>query len=163
MIPGFKFIEEKTGIPSCVTGALILIWQLYKFFSGAYNDEIILVIGSVYPFLKSVEALQTDTDVEDDKTWLTYWMCFGTFTIFDMHTDFILGIIPFYYTMKLLFLLWLQLPLGPFMGANIIYKFILNPIFKVIGPWIKDFAERHADEVYEMQREAEANFADIQK
>ena len=90
-------------------------------------------------------------------------MCFGTFTIFDMHTDFILDIIPFYYTMKLLFLLWLQLPLGPLMGAKVVYKFILNPIFKVIGPWINAFAERHADDVYKMRREAEANFADVKK
>ena len=163
VIPGFKWFEEKTGIPCSILALFILVWQLYKFFSGDYNDEIILVIGSFYPFLKSLQALQTDTDVEDDKTWLTYWMCFGTFTIFDMHTDFILDIIPFYYTMKLLFLLWLQLPLGPLMGANIVYKFFLNPIFKVIGPWINKFAERHADDVYAMRREAEANFADVKK
>ena len=88
-------------------------------------------------------------------------MCFGMFTIFDMHTDWILSIIPFYFTIKLFFLLWLQLPLRELMGAKVVYSFVLEPIFRLIGPWIKAFAEKHADEVYEMRREAEANLAEI--
>ena len=83
--------------------------------------------------------MKTDTDVEDDKTWLTYWMCYGAFTVADMNVGFLLSIIPFYWTMKLFFLIWLQLPLGPFMGAKIVYRFIVKPLFKVAGPAIIAF------------------------
>ena len=131
--------------------------------SGNLSKEIAILIGTIYPALKSIQALQTDTDVEDDRTWLTYWLCYGAFTVADMHVGWILSFIPFYYTMKLFFLIWLQLPLGPFMGAKIIYRFFLMPIFRVIGPAINAFTERHADEIYELKREYNEGMADLQK
>lgn len=45
--------------------------------------------------------------MEDDKTWLTYWMCYGTLTVVDMHVGWILEIIPFYWTLKVFFIFWL--------------------------------------------------------
>ena len=99
---------------------------VYKAFSGEMAKEIALLVGTVYPFFKSVQALQTDTDPEDDTTWLTYWMCYGCFTVADMHVGFLLEIIPFYYTLKLALFIWLQLPLGDAMGAKLIYR--LSPM-----------------------------------
>ena len=80
-------------------------------------------------------------------------MCYGAFTVADMHIGWILSIIPFYYTLKLFLFIWLQLPLGPFMGAKIVYRFILKPIFRLVGPAINAFAERHADDMYHLEWE----------
>jgi len=117
----------------------------------------------MYLAFKSIQALQTDTDPEDDSTWLTYWMCYGCFTVADMNIGWVLNIIPFYYTMKLFFLIWLQLPLGPFMGAKIVYRVILKPLFKIVGPAIIRFQERHADDIYDLQKSVNNNLADMQK
>ena len=105
--------------------------------------------------------MQTDTDVEDDRTWLTYWLCYGCLTVADMHVGWILSFIPFYWTLKLFFMIWLMIPLGPFMGAKVVYRFFLMPMFRVLGPAINAFAARHADDIYAMKNEMSAGMADL--
>jgi len=139
-----------TGIPASLQAFCFLNVLVWKAVTGQLSREIALLVGTVYPFFKSVQALQTDTDVEDDKTWLTYWMCYGCFTVADMHVEWLLSFIPGYFILKLLLFIWLQLPLGPFMGAKIVYRWILQPIFRCIGPAINRFAERHADDLYKL-------------
>ena len=131
--------------------------------TGELAAEIALLVGTFYPFFKSIQALQTDTDIEDDKTWLTYWMCYGGFTVIDMHIGWILDVIPFYYTLKLFLFIWLQLPLGNFMGAKIVYKWFLQPVFRCIGPIIVRFRERHADEVYKLNWDMQKNLEQLKK
>ena len=65
------------------------------------------LVGTVYPAFRSVKALKTVLDPEDDKIWLTYWVVYGFSTTADLYLSFILQIVPFYYTAKLLFYLWL--------------------------------------------------------
>ena len=148
VIPLVGKVQSLTGIPATLQALILLGVLIWKALSGELASEIAVLVGTFYPFFKSIAALQTDTDFEDDKTWLTYWMCYGCFTVADMHIGWILEIIPFYYTMKLLLLVWLQLPLGPLMGAKIVYRVFLKPIFRCIGPAIKAFQERHSDQVY---------------
>ena len=64
-------------------------------------------MGTVYPALKSIRALQTDTDPEDDKQWLAYWIIYGTVVVADIYVHIILQFIPMYYFCKLCFFLWL--------------------------------------------------------
>ena len=49
------------------------------------------------------------------------------------------------------------------MGAKIVYKFFLQPLFRFIGPAINDFAARHADDVYAMQFDVNAGMEDIKR
>lgn len=83
-------------------------------------------------------------------------MCYGAFYVADLHVGWVLSIIPFYYLFKLFFLIWLQLPLGPVMGAKVVYGFIVKPLFTFLGPAIKRFTERHADEAYELSHDLTA-------
>ena len=106
-IPLLTKIQKLTGIPAIFQAGFLLFYLIYMAFTGQLANEIALLVGTLYPALKSIRALQTDTDIEDDKTWLTYWMCYGAFTVADMHIGWILQIIPFYYMMKLLLLVWL--------------------------------------------------------
>ena len=134
---------------------------MWKAISGNLSKEFAILIGTIYPALKSIQALQTDTDVEDDRTWLTYWLCYGCLTVADMHVGWIMSFIPFYWTLKLFFLIWLQMPLGPFMGAKIVYRFFLMPMFRVLGPAINRFAASHADDIYAMKSEMSAGMVDL--
>ena len=107
VLPFVSKVQSVTGFPASIQAGIFLFVLLWKAVTGELAKEIAILVGTLYPVLKSVQALQTDTDVEDDKTWLTYWMCFGCLTVADMHVGWILEIIPFYYTMKLFFLVWL--------------------------------------------------------
>jgi receptor expression-enhancing protein 5/6 len=84
------------------------------------------VITVVYPGFKSIKALETKDDDEDDKLWLTYWCVFGVFTLVDEFGFIILNLIPFYFYIKLLFFLWLMAPQTK--GATVVYSYILKPL-----------------------------------
>ena len=64
--------------------------------------------------------------------------------------------------LKLFLLIWLQLPLGPAMGANVVYKFLLQPIFRCIGPVIKRFRAKNADEMYEIKGDMASSMSELQ-
>jgi receptor expression-enhancing protein 5/6 len=65
------------------------------------------LVGTVYPCLKSIHALKTTSDSEDDKIWLTYWCVYGFSSFADLNIGWILNNFPGYYVFKLLFFLWL--------------------------------------------------------
>ena len=162
-IPVFAKVQEWTGLSSSFQALIIVNILVWKAVTGELAPEIALIVGTVYPFFKSIQALQTDTDIEDDRTWLTYWMCYGCFTVLDMHIGWVLNIIPFYYTLKLMLFIWLQMPLGPFMGAKMVYRWFLKPVFRCIGPAIQRFSERHADEVYQLNWDLQKNLDSLKK
>ena len=65
---------------------------------------------------------------EADKQWLTYWAVFGFLSIIDQFTGVILGLIPFYYPLKLALLIFLAHPSTH--GAEFIYINIVLPFWK---------------------------------
>ena len=89
-LPLVERIQKATGIPASMQAFGMLFYLVWMALTGQLANEIALLVGTIYPALKSIQALQTDTDVDDDKTWLTYWMCYGAFTVADMHAGWIL-------------------------------------------------------------------------
>jgi len=60
---------------------------------------------------------------EDDTQWLMYWVIFGIFTVFESISDYSLYWVPFYYELKLGFLISLQirsLNIAPFLFRNFV-------------------------------------------
>jgi receptor expression-enhancing protein 5/6 len=68
-----------------------------------------VIITVVYPAVQSIKALESK-EGDDDKTWLTYWVVFGVFTLLDEFVGFILEYIPFYFYLRLAFFLYLMAP-----------------------------------------------------
>jgi len=87
---------------------------------------IIDMIGFLYPMYASVKALETDGK-EDDSQWLMYWIIFGIVKIFETVFGFLLPIIPFYYMIKVLLLIWCYHPTTK--GARIVYENVIKPTF----------------------------------
>ena len=54
--------------------------------------------------------MQVRNDTSEAARWLTYWAVFGTITALERLFDKIVPWIPYYSTVKLALLLWLQLP-----------------------------------------------------
>ena len=88
-----------------------------------------MTIGVLLPAHFSFKALAT-ADREDDKQWLTYWTVFSLFILLELFFGALLSYIPFYFFLKMAFLIWLFLPI--FQGASILYDNIIGKIFKQI-------------------------------
>ena len=122
-----EIITRKTGINAVlVLGALIA--SLVVVVLGIMEREVTSVVGIVLPAIWSLKAIET-SDKEDDKQWLTYWTVFGSFIVAEMFLEiFIRKYIPFYFLIKIVFLMWLFLP--NLQGAKLIYDKVLYVFFK---------------------------------
>ena len=104
-----KKISEATGAPqkTVLQGLLGLIILFIVF--GVGSSLLTNVIGVAYPAFMSFVALESE-GADDDKQWLTYWVVFGLFSILDQFAGILLRLIPFYYVLKVAFLVWMFHP-----------------------------------------------------
>ena len=123
-------IEKRTEVnPKVLLGglALALVLTTTKWFSS-YVTCLVGVLCPTYMTLKVIESPEDG----DDKQYLTYWVVYGLFSVIDVFTAFLVNRIPFYYTIKLAFLIWLFMP--NFKGAVYVYNLIIGPIFRKYEP-----------------------------
>jgi len=142
LVPMTATIEKWFKIPAWFQVSIYVLWLVKQCVTGHITSMLACLVGTVYPAFKSVDALKTIKDPEDDKIWLTYWVVYGFTVVADMNIGWVLSVIPFYYPAKLLFFLWLQLPLGSLMGARVIYRLIFRPIYNVFGRRLNEAGKR---------------------
>ena len=132
-----EIIHKTTGIQGkyVVMGLLasILIVSI-----GYFEKIITNLIGTIYPAYWTMKSLQSQED--EDKYWLTYWVVFALFTIVDLFSGFLMKLIPFYFIMKIIFLIWLFMPNTK--GCYYIYYFIVVKLFKHLEKEIDDATEK---------------------
>lgn len=102
---------------------------------GVGQTYLTNLIGVAYPAFMSFIALESK-ESDDDKQWLTYWVCFGAFNIVDQFAGIILQFIPFYYFLKVGFLVYLFHPST--LGATSVYNNILLPHIKAYESRIQE-------------------------
>lgn len=121
-----KIIQDKTGVnPKIIIGILggAIILSLIRIFA----PYITCIVGIVLPTYWSLKAIDSP-ESGDDTLMLNYWIVYACFTFLDLFAGFILKIIPFYFVLKLIFLIWCFMPNTK--GAVIIYDKFLKPLFK---------------------------------
>jgi receptor expression-enhancing protein 5/6 len=101
---------------------------------GIGTTYITCALGVAYPAFMSFLALESD-GADDDKQWLTYWVIFGIFNVVDQWSGFILHFIPFYFFLKLAFLVFLFHPST--LGATKIYNAYILPYMEKYESQIK--------------------------
>ncbi|KAK4177220.1 TB2/DP1, HVA22 family-domain-containing protein [Triangularia setosa] len=116
-------LEKQTGVPKAyaVLGSVALYFFLILLNLG--GQLLTNIAGFVIPGYYSLGALFS-ADKHDDTQWLTYWVVFSFFTVLESFISVVYWV-PFYYTFKFIFLLWLSLP--SFKGAEIIFRSFLAP------------------------------------
>jgi receptor expression-enhancing protein 5/6 len=120
-------IHQKTGIQGkyVIFGLIISIILVCI---GCLERIITNLVGTVYPAFWTIKSIESDTD--DDRHWLTYWVVFACFSIIDTFSGFLLKLLPFYFFFKIIFLIWLFMPNSK--GSHLIYHLIVVKLFKTV-------------------------------
>jgi len=85
-----------------------------------------LIFGVLNPAYRSFKAVKT-RNVKEYVFWMTYWIVLAIVTVVEEFADVILGIwFPFYYEIKIVFLLWLISPITR--GSVVLYRQLIHPI-----------------------------------
>lgn len=81
----------------CSTG-VVAASVLYLIFG--YGAQLLANLISVaYPAYISIKAIESSTKADDTK-WLTYWVLYATFSLFEFFSNFLTSFIPFYFLLK---------------------------------------------------------------
>jgi receptor expression-enhancing protein 5/6 len=124
--PVLNTFEQHTQVPKTflALGGLLLLALVH--FINPLAAPISNLIGWLLPAYLSFKALETPAP-QDDVQWLTYWVVFGFFNFAEsVALGLILYYVPWYYALKSIFVLWLQLP--NVRGAQVIYVSVLKPV-----------------------------------
>lgn len=119
-----EILHKKTGIRG-VYIIFILIISIILIFYGIMNNLIITLSATAYPVFHTIKSIENKTN--DDKTWLSYWIVYALFIIFDIFSDILEKVIPLYFLLKIIFLLWCYLP--NFGGSLILYNLLISRFF----------------------------------
>ena len=120
-------MESKTNVPkSYWTKSSVLIYLLLTFLNvGGMGQIMSNFVGFIIPTVNSIKALKTRNDHSDDQFWLTYWIIFGFLNVVEFWSSTILYLVPFYWVLKVLFLLFISVPSTG--GCQWVYSRIIEP------------------------------------
>ncbi|XP_072773757.1 receptor expression-enhancing protein 4 isoform X2 [Taeniopygia guttata] len=83
-----------------------------------------LLFGLLYPAYASYKAVKTK-NIREYVRWMMYWIVFSLFMATETFTDLLISWLPFYYELKMAFVLWLLSPYTR--GAGLLYRRFLHP------------------------------------
>ena len=85
-------------------------------------------VGFIYPVYRSVQAIMSE-DVEDDMTWLRYWVILALVSMVEVMVDPLVDFFPGYLIGKCAFLIWCMAPLENNGVSFIFTQVTLSPTF----------------------------------
>ena len=147
-----KSIKEKTGIDGIYVIIFLFLCVLLVYF-GIFESLITSLVGTIYPGFCTIKAIQKN---QNKKDWLTYWVIFGSFLIFDMFSGIIMKFIPYYFVLKILFLIWMFIPGSN--GCRIVYDFLISKVMEYIEQFISIFSEEYEEAKGEILKGAVKKF-----
>ena len=126
-IPQLVQLCSKNQIrPGYVLGGVTTLVVLVGAFFQGYN-LVSALLTCIYPIIASIKALES-RDEDDDKKWLSFWTVFGIFQTVEMLFSWVLTLIPFYYTLRLAFFVYLMAPQTN--GAYMLYESVFSPLVR---------------------------------
>ncbi|XP_061091145.1 receptor expression-enhancing protein 2-like [Conger conger] len=106
---------------------------------------VVLAFGTLYPAYSSYKAVKTK-NVKEYVKWMMYWIVFAFFTTAETLTDIILSWFPFYFELKIAFVIWLLSPYTK--GSSLLYRKFVHPTLSKREPEIDEYLTQARDRSY---------------
>lgn len=113
--------------------------------SALLSRCLILVLGTLYPAYRSYKAIK-NKDLREHVKWMMYWIVFALFTTCETFLDIFFSWFPFYYEIKILFILWVLSPATR--GSSLLYKKVVHPMLISREKEIDDLIEKTKQQGY---------------
>lgn len=114
--------------------------------SAIVSRLVILLFGTLYPAYASYKAVKTK-NVKEYVKWMMYWIIFALFTCVETFADILVSFwLPFYYEMKILFVIWLLSPATR--GSSVLYRRFVHPQLTKREKEIDDYIAKARDQGY---------------
>ena len=124
-IKPLKTLSEKTGLKvSYIVSVFFLILLIFVLLEWG-SFLITSLVGFLYPAFMSFKAVES-SETGDDTQWLTYWVVYSFFTVFNDVIFYCLGFIPFFYIVKVALYIWMFHPRTR--GAELVYSKAIRPL-----------------------------------
>ncbi|KAG6530146.1 hypothetical protein ZIOFF_012368 [Zingiber officinale] len=125
---------------------------LQLLFSSPCKSSLCIFVAYIPPLFNlptcrysSICAIENKSNREEDEQWLAYWILYSFLTLFEMVAEPILYWIPFWHTVKMVFVAWLVLP--QLRGASFVYEELVK------GKLKKYFRNLGSDRLHEQKAE----------
>ncbi|KAK1793604.1 hypothetical protein P4O66_011981, partial [Electrophorus voltai] len=105
-----------------------------------------LIFGTLYPAYSSYKAVKSK-DVREYVKWMMYWIIFALFTTAEVITDIFLCWLPFYYELKIAFVVWLLSPYTK--GSSVLYRKFVHPTLSSKEKDIDEYLSQAKDKSYD--------------
>ncbi|RLN80150.1 hypothetical protein BBJ28_00015782 [Nothophytophthora sp. Chile5] len=117
-------LEKQTGVDKFYIFCVATLLAGILLFVVGGEELVVGLVGFIYPAYMSFKAISTPNS-DDDTQWLTYWVVYAFFNLTESITDLVLSWIPFYFFIKVAFLVWCYHPSTA--GSNVIYNTLIKP------------------------------------
>ncbi|XP_052009249.1 receptor expression-enhancing protein 1-like isoform X2 [Xyrauchen texanus] len=107
---------------------------------------VVLIFGTLYPAYSSYKAVKSK-DVREYVKWMMYWIIFALFTTAEVITDIFLCWLPFYYELKITFVVWLLSPYTK--GSSVLYRKFVHPTLSSKEKDIDEYLCQAKDKSYD--------------
>ncbi|XP_028315895.1 receptor expression-enhancing protein 2 [Gouania willdenowi] len=114
--------------------------------SWIISRVVILIFGTLYPAYASYKAVKTKS-VKEYVKWMMYWIVFALFSTAETVTDLLLSWFPFYFELKIAFVIWLLSPYTK--GSGVLYRKFIHPTLSTKEKEIDDYIAQAKDRSYE--------------
>ncbi|XP_038627130.1 receptor expression-enhancing protein 2 isoform X2 [Tachyglossus aculeatus] len=107
---------------------------------------VVLIFGTLYPAYSSYKAVKTK-NVKEYVKWMMYWIVFAFFSTAETLTDIVLSWFPFYFELKIAFVIWLLSPYTR--GSSVLYRKFVHPTLSNKEKEIDEYITQARDKSYE--------------
>ncbi|XP_035599992.1 receptor expression-enhancing protein 2-like isoform X1 [Oncorhynchus keta] len=114
--------------------------------SWIISRMVVLAFGTLYPAYSSYKAVKTK-NVKEYVKWMMYWIVFALFTTVETLTDLFMSWFPFYFELKIAFVIWLLSPYTK--GSSVLYRKFVHPTLSNKEKEIDQYITQAKDRSYE--------------
>ncbi|KAM4621305.1 receptor expression-enhancing protein 2 isoform 2-T2 [Polymixia lowei] len=114
--------------------------------SWIISRMVVLAFGTLYPAYSSYKAVKTK-NVKEYVKWMMYWIVFALFSTAETITDLVLSWFPFYFELKIAFVIWLLSPYTK--GSSVLYRKFVHPTLSNKEKEIDEYITQAKDRSYE--------------